>query len=238
MKQFLNLLRLSIINHLFLPEPIWRRPHAYGYEADYITPQAFGRNTFSDRGVGAIVCTALDHFIDDITTFEWLKSQKFDPGCPNMMLGLRCIELAEFKLGNVSKPDASIRPVIGQWEVLYAMYLHNPEWYEQHRDALVVIWPPPEDYLGTRGMLLEVREIAEKRSLTKPLLAAHPEHIQRCFFIARKIFPRSPIAIDYMMDANEKWFDPHSVQRWTRGPNVWLFYEMLTRIHHRLNGWM
>ncbi len=84
---------------------------------------------------------------------------------------------------------------------------------------------------------MKAKKVAKTCGLHAPLLVAHPEHIQRCFFIARKIFGKST-TVWFDANAPTGWFDSKSVQPWTRGPNVWLIYEMLARIHHRLHGWM
>ncbi|MBP5993803.1 MAG: hypothetical protein KA731_02740 [Candidatus Moranbacteria bacterium] len=200
-------------------------------EADFICPQGFGRNMYSDKNVGAIVGTARKNAGNDIAAFEWLQLMGFNPGRPNKMLALYCIRLSK-------KEPSSACPVIGQWEVLYAMWLYEPDWYQKYQDIFIPIWPPRVGYLGTRGMMLVVKDIAGGRNLHAPLLVAHPEHIQRCFFIARKIFGEL-VAADYSDGkTGSDWFDEGSVQRWTRGPNIWIAYEMLVRTHHRLQGWM
>lgn len=224
-------LRQILLNRAFLPQSFEDKDNHHHSEADFICPQAFGRNTYSDKNVGATINTARENNSgSDIATFKWLQLMGFNPGRPNRILAFHCIRFA--------KGGRPVRPVIGQWEVLYAMWLYEPDWYAKHEDIFVSIWPPIQGYLGTRGMMLIVKDITETRGLYAPLLVAHPEHIQRCFFIARKIFSK-PIVIDPRNAyVNPGWFDEGSVQRWTKSPNCWLFYEICTRIHHRLHGWM
>jgi hypothetical protein len=236
-------IRNAMINSWFLPENFYRRTtgHAYPDQAEFICPQAFGRNTYSDEHVGlAIHEMQMDCNHDTIATFKQLKSQGFNPGQPNRILARRCIGLATarrlfvFTLGGIK---ATPLPVIGQWEVLYAMWFYEPDLYAKYQDALIPIWPPLSEYLGTRGMMWAARDIAEAHGLKVPLIVAHPEHVQRCFFIARKIFDVAATDhIDGMV--LEEWFDQHSVQKWTTSPDCWLAYEMLTRIHHRLHSWI
>lgn len=225
-------IRDAMINSLFLPESFYRRKAGFAYrdQAGFISPQAFGRNTYSDEEVGSVIHAMLESIKDPIRRFEWLKERGFEPGTPNRILALRCIRLAK------DAPIRSIvRPIIGQWEVLYAIWSYEPDWYTKHQNILIPIWPPAVGYLGTRGMLLIVKEIADRRGLKTPLITAHPEHIQRCFFIARKIFG---VAATDVRNPSAEWFDPESIQKWTTGPGRWLAYEMLARIHHRLHGWM
>lgn len=226
-------LRHMLFGRMFLPDPSAMDLAAKDSTvqgADFICPQSFGRNMYSDKNVGSIIDTARENSGSDIATFKWLRSMGFNPGRPNEILAIRCTRF--------TKEGFPVRSVIGQWEVLYAMWLFEPDWYQKHQNMLVPIWPPSVGYLGTRGMMLAVKDIAEAHGLCTPLLVAHPEHIQRCFFIARKIFSKS-IAIDSGNTyTGPEWFDENSVQSWTRSPNHWLFYELLTRIHHRLYGWM
>jgi hydroxymethylpyrimidine/phosphomethylpyrimidine kinase len=55
--------------------------------------------------------------------------------------------------------------------------------------------------------------------------------------LASKVFGK-PVVHTNDSEATPAWFDQRSVQYWTRGPKVWLLYEMLARLHHRLHGWM
>lgn len=240
-------IRDVMLHSWFLPESFCRAiGKAYSDQVDFICPQAFGRNTFSNDDVGAIVNTAHKKLCDshDIDTFEWLKSRNFDPGRPNRILALRCIRLAKALKSSIwgtycHRIPPLITPVIGQWEVLCAMWLSEPDWYMEHQEILTPIWPPAQGYLGTRDMLLIVKKLADTCELKTPLLAAHPEHIKRCFFIARKIFGIAAIDIGtWEGNSHEEWFDPGSVQKWTRSPSRWLWYEMLVRIHHRIHGWI
>lgn len=233
-------LRSEIFNRCFLPGHFLSTPSVLTQQTDFITPQAFGRKTFSDEEVGERVGRLYRLHDEDIPTFKWLEEfAKFDPGHPNLLFAERCIELATECSGTCALEGTSdtIRPVIGQWEVLYAMYKLSPRWYEIHKNALVAIWPPQKGYLDTQSMLLHVQKIAMERGLTKPLLIAHPEHIQRCFFLAQKIFGKS-VGRDGTSEISDEWFDPQSVQKWTRGPKRWFLYEMLARLHHRYHGWM
>ncbi len=237
-------IRNDLINSWFLPESFWKTPRAYASEADFICPQAFGRNTYSDKEVGVVVNSIVDANDNVITRFMRLKAQGFDPGHPNNILAQRCFDLGRTvtpkytdRSSDIDHWEVNYRYVIGQWEVLYAMWLIEPNWYAEHQEILSPIWPPIVGYLATHNMLRIAKDIADGRGLNKPLLIAHPEHIQRCFFIARKIFGR-PVAIDVAHTSDSEWFDKASIQKWTRSPSYWLPYEMLARIHHRFHGWM
>ncbi|MBI2439239.1 MAG: hypothetical protein HYV45_01400 [Candidatus Moranbacteria bacterium] len=229
-------IRNDLINSWFLPESFWKTHRAYASEADFICPQAFGRNTYSDKEVGTVVNSIIDLSDNVVDRFVRLGARGFDPGHPNKILALRSIRFAKLIHPFFDNTD-TIRPVIGQWEVLYAMWLYEPDWYAKHQNLLTPIWPPIIDYLTTHGVFRIAKDIADGHGLKKPLLIAHPEHIQRCFFIARKIFGK-PVAIDVAHASDSEWFDKASVQKWTRSPSYWLPYEMLARIHHRFHSWM
>lgn len=235
-------LRDAMVTSWFLPESFYQADRAYPDQADFICPQAFGRNTYSDEKVGKAVSIG-DHNVSVITRFGDLKARGFDPGGPNRLLARRSIQLAKGLNSSIWKTYHHIpvetMPIIGQWEVLYAMWLYEPDWYAKHQDVLIPIWPPITGKWTTHAMMLTAKEIARAHELKTPLLVAHPEHIERCFFITSKIF--SAAATDRgAQDGTtlEKWFDQHSVQKQTRSPGRWLRYEMLARIHHRFHGWM
>ena len=225
----------TLLGGAFLPESIWRANRGCAMDAGFICPQAFGRNTYSDKTVGPIIWDARYQSGSDITTFKWLKSIGFNPGHPNVMLGKRCIELATLTKSYMT----TIRPVIGQWEVMYSMWKENPDWYEKQQANLVAIWPPYQSYLGTRDMLRAIEQVALTRGLKDPLIVAHPEHLPRCFFLARKIFGAQSVAIDGGTIADEEWFDRHSTQWQTRSACAWLLYELfIARPPHLLLRWI
>lgn len=217
-------LRKKLLDTFLLPEPFGLWKAADTQAADFICPQAFGRNTYSDKAVGrvAIMRKCLEN---DIETFELLKTEKFDAGSPNTRLAHLCHNLAFDK------------PIIGQWEVMHELYCSFPEWYKMHQKDLFTIWPPDEGYLATRGLLLKAHAIATEYRWKIPIVVAHPEHIQRCFFLAREIFQTIPAVSTGT--ASSRWFDEGSTQKWTRNERDWLLYELLlARPHHLLKGWM
>lgn len=240
-------IRKELFDSFFLPEPFYGSWHSYPNEGDIISPQAFGRNTYQDKEVGVVIKAIHERCNgDSVAMFQELSIKGFDPGHPNRMLALRCIELAKEPWGAGFDEDGQLiqkctipRTVIGQWEVLYAMWHYEPDWYAKNEKVLIPIWPPLKGYLGTRGMLLIVKNLAEQRHLHTPVLIAHPEHIQRCFFIARKIFGKGQVATDHeMIRYDTRSFDQGSVQKWTQSEGAWLRYEMMARVHHLLHGWM
>ncbi|HLC95584.1 MAG TPA: hypothetical protein VJH89_03805 [Patescibacteria group bacterium] len=214
---------------MFLPTTFqWETINTKKNDADFICPQAFGRNTHKDKNIGEIVGHTQSHFKDDIKTFKWLQNDWFDPGHPNTLLGSRALVLAkEYQ-----------KPIIGQWEVMYCMYHIDPAWYIEHQEHLIVIWPIPDDEgLSSFDVFVRAHNIGIKKRLRKPLLVAHPEHIQRCFFIAQHLFGFVVVDDEYKnITDNTPWFDKKSVQPWTRGPKRWLYYEILARMFYRFFG--
>ncbi len=238
---FMNI-RYFLLNSFLLPGRFEEVCPARDF--DFITPQAFGRNTYPDdsfllrlrnqlravtnrkRIISVYRVGALrDSVGSDMDAFKRLDALDFNPGCPNEILAEICL--------NLTMPKQA--PIIGEWRAMYAIWKSFPMWYCLNQYRLVAIWPPRKGYLATRGMLLEVDRIAKERGLTKPCLVAHPEHMPRAYFLARKIFGK-PVAMMTDVMSNE-WFDRDSVQWCTRGRWRWLAYEMLARAHHRWFGW-
>lgn len=234
--------REYVMDSLFLPDSYGARRRST--EFDYITPQAFGRGSYPEYGCwlrlqrwiqsargGAIspdvgfVRLIRDRAKSDVEAFEELSAKFFDPGIVNC-------ELAEICARPFLRKEA-LPPIIGDWEVMYALWRLYPDWYARYSDFFTVIWPPQEGYFATHGMLLEVKRIADEKGLSEPRIVAHPEHIQRVYFLARKIFGKT-ISTKTL---RQSLFDPKSVQWWTRGRWRWLAYEMLARLHHRIHGW-
>lgn len=216
-------LKSAVFDRLFLPESFINAEKAQTY--NFIVANGFGRNSFTDEEASTIIRRKRDKFGDDITMFEWLQTENFDPGSPNKLLASESLK----------QSGAFSIPVIGQWEIMYELWREYPDRYNRCIDALFTIWPPKEGYLSTRGFMLEAKRVAEVRRLRIPCVTAHPEHIQRCYFLARKIFGS---AISKSLSITSGWFDKQSVQKWTRGKWSWLTYELMVRIHHRLHGWM
>ena len=106
-------IRSYLLNSFLLPRPFDRCSVEDPSRADFICPQALGRNTYSDSAVGAIVNPVRAELCDsdNITTFEWLKLQQFDPGYPNRLLAEYCHSEATVDLRRNPK---DIIPVVGQ----------------------------------------------------------------------------------------------------------------------------
>ena len=255
-------IRTYLINTFFLPIRFEKVPRKRDF--DFITPQAFGRNSYPEEGFhlrwrnktrglqGKLPVEGIKRVVEihsqytsDAEAFKKLKEEGFDPGEPNRILAELCwkailgggISFDEEGL-LVVKQEGKNKPVIGQWEVMYAMWLRNPGAYSQcslSHQALA-IWPSKDGYLGRQGLLLEVKRIVDQRGLSLPCVVAHPEHIQRAYFLARKIFGKPVAKMTEVI--SDLWFDSKSVQLWTRGKWRWLFYEMLTRMHHRYYKWI
>ena len=241
----LDLIRHYLLNVAFLPMPLALAETSK--EFDFVTPQAFGRNRFPDDSFSLRIrnwCRQLcgkpriltssdvrkirDECENDIEAFKQLRELGFDPGIPNR-------NLAMYYLQNFLGGIQGV-PFIGSWEVGFALWERLPCWYALHLSEVVLIWPPRSGYAGTLGMLLEVREIAEKQGLSKPCILAHPGHTPRAYFLARKIFGLS--AVSFVPESDNWYYDKQSVQWWTRGKWRWTGYELLARLHHWWNGWM
>ncbi|EKE25233.1 MAG: hypothetical protein ACD_5C00243G0001, partial [uncultured bacterium] len=140
-------------------------------ESDFICPQAFGRNTWTDEEMPAAMKYLRIEIENDLTghqdeAFAYLQSTNFDPGSVNVSLAKECIAIAEKLMARNKKPW-----IIGQWEVIFALATlkETMEWYQKYKSFTISIWPPSSgDYLQTRGLLMEARALAVMRGLKKP----------------------------------------------------------------------
>ena len=165
-----------------------------------------------------------------VDTFEMFEEYGFDPGLPNKMLADLCFQRFE-------KTDT---PLVLQWEIAYTLWSRHGDWYRERWNRLIVIWPEEERYLSTRHFFLIAKGMARLQGWYNPLIIAHPEHVQRAYFVARRVYSdnEKEIVRAMALSSPRKWFDKWSVQWWTRGPMRWLAYEMLVRIHHWHKGWL
>ncbi|NTW15432.1 MAG: hypothetical protein HGA38_03605 [Candidatus Moranbacteria bacterium] len=217
-----------LLDRSLLPEPYSTAQKAETY--DCVIPQAYGRNTFENR-VLPMIRKRRDDFGSDIAMFRWLHDQGFDSGEPNRFISESCYQAVELLGRHV--------PVIGQWEVMFALWKAYPQWYESNTNTLVAIWPAECGRQNTYELLLEAMEVCKTRNVSVPLIPAAPQHTPRTFFLAKKIFGTSPAVVKRYPDEDPNhWYDPKSVQWQTRSERLWLLYESLSRIHHHLFGWL
>lgn len=218
--------RSDLIDRAFLPRRFSSESPLTQETCDFLLAEGFGRNSFSNRKLPSHVRRLRDRSQSDQEAFEVLSMKCFDPGRPNRLLAEMCTE----------RIDALNIPGIVQCEVAYAIWEKSPQWYAGHASSLTVVWPPSKGYHGTLGLYREAKKIAESKGLYVPLLIAHPEHIQRCYFLAKELFVLASTAPGHPSLA---WFDPKSRQWQTKGVLFWLFYEIcLARPVSRIFGWM
>jgi hypothetical protein len=173
-------LRTYLIDRAFLPRPFSSEKPLTHNACDFLLVEGFGRNTFANRKLPKLVRLVRDRSRSDQEAFEVLSMKGFDPGKPNRLLAKMCVE----------QMDTLHLPAIIQWEVAYALWEneHGSRWYRQHVGALTTVWPPEKGYPGTKGLYRQAKETASSQQRHVPLLIAHPEHVQRCYFLAKNLF--------------------------------------------------
>jgi len=217
-----------LLDRFLLPEPYSTAKKAETY--DCIVPQAYGRNTFRDRDL-PIIRKRRDELESDVAMFRRLQEQAFDPGQPNRFIAEFCYQAAEL--------SDRLVPILGQWEVMFALWKSHTDWYISNADMLVVLWPAKQGGQKTYGLFREAKAVCGERGMSMPLIPAAPQHTPRTFFLAKKVFGTAPAVVERYPDENpDHWYDPNSVQWWTRSEKLWLLYEPLSRVHHRLFGWL
>ncbi|HXV26409.1 MAG TPA: hypothetical protein VD862_00035 [Candidatus Paceibacterota bacterium] len=201
-------------------------------DADCVYAQAFGRNSLSDDELGATLYrlrTEVD--MDDWQAFTLLAYRGFDPGKSNRAIARYCKRaVRERRIA-----------LIGQWEVMYAIWDEDPAWYYDHRELLDIVWPPREGYFATRHVKLLSRECMHKRGCSRPLEVAHPAMVTRAVSViwALGVTPIVEPVKPFRFHRHELWvWDGDSVQGWTRRFRSWVIRELAGRAHHLLVGWL
>lgn len=200
-------------------------------QAGVIIAQAFGRNTYIDERLFE-VRRIFDEAGSDFAAISKLRDVmfypgeiRFDPGIPNKMLAKECQEL-------VDKYNLS---AIVQWEIATAFDL---KWYAEHRDKIFCLWPSTDQnvYFSTHLVKKQAVEKMIQMGWTNPMEVAHKRQIARAYLIVKKLLKEHKVRSSGVIVVDQKtdFFDPNSVQLWTKNKWLWLAREGLTRIHHLL----
>jgi hypothetical protein len=137
-----------------------------------------------------------------------------------------------------------IRASIDQQESQPEIYCLQAEVH----DALQKILPECDDRflsigsadkrITTKKVLDEVaKKIAELKRDSDRLsihLFGHPDHLPRVMLLARKVFEGANIVSANCEDVP---YDSKSIQWWTRNKESFIFFELLSHIHHLLHGY-
>lgn len=211
----------------FLKPDILARPRGNTIDAKIICPQAFGRNTWTNKEAAGRLQDLNLKEIDDIARFNFLEKAGFDPGSVNRNLAEQCFQLST--AGNPSR----FRPIVGQWEVLYAVWKSYPDWYECNNSFHQALWPPTDrmhPYLSTRELLQGVDTVLHYWP-EKIAIVAQSIHLGRCVRLADKIFGKRQIIVP---QPGTPLYDSRSVQPWTRNQRSFLAWERGMRLFEEL----
>lgn len=187
---------------------------------DSLFVQAFGRDSIPDREL-PFVRQLRDRNDSDNDVFLQLSQNQFKPGPSNDALAENTKQLV----------DNDYVEVMLQWEVAYALWRNNPEWYQEYQAALHVLWPRADlASYRTYHVKEDSMEIFQQRQLIGTYELAHPAMYARAVPIIRKLGQRA-MAVQPMPEIP---FDPHSTQAQVRSRLQWIPREFLTRGHHVL----
>ena len=189
---------------------------------DAVYVQAFGRDSLRDPDLPR-VRQLRDGTSSDVDAFLKLRDDRFEPGPSNQALAENTKRLVD---------DDSVEVAL-QWEVAYALWQRNPEWYGEYQAALHVLWPRPDlSSYRTYHVKEDSIRISDDRQLIGAYELAHPAMYARAVPIIRKLGQKA-VAVQPMPEIP---FDPHSTQIQVRSRAQWIPREFLTRWHHLLTG--
>lgn len=204
-------------------------------EADCIFIQAFGRNSIPDAELGEVIWKILSKGFSLTGIFTLLSRNGFESGEPNKVLARKTLALAK-KYGV---------PIIGQWEVIYAIWQLDRRWFFDHREEIDCLWPPRCGYYSTWEVKLASKEKMKARGKKRPIEVCHPAMTARVIPILWKI--KIGVVVEGVYPWNfyrhPLWvWDKDSVQPWVRAfiklqdPRTWwLARESYGRfVHHPL----
>ncbi|MBI3952790.1 MAG: hypothetical protein HY336_02440 [Candidatus Doudnabacteria bacterium] len=205
-------------------------------EADCVCAQSFGRRNFEDSELPWIhrLRRSLG---DDKKTLEWLESYGFDPGPANLELARITINLA-CSLGS----NGDILPIFTQWEIAFALYSIDRDWFEYNLENIVVLWPPLTLPYWTHNLLKDFRKSARKKGLRKPLLLASDLMLARVIPIAWRlginlIIPSKRLGLGKKQSLDRLSIQPHTQRLiWWNPWRCWIFRESFGRCYHIRRG--
>lgn len=203
----------------------WQLSYPDSKRQPIITPdalfvQAFGRDSLRDREL-PLLRQLSDETESDRDVFMKLAEDQFEPGPSNDALAENTRRLV-----TSDHVEAAL-----QWEVAYALWRSDPEWYTEYEAALHVLWPRPDlRSYRTYQVKEDSVKISDQRQLIGLYELAHPAMYARAVPIIRKL-GHHVTAVQPMPAIP---FDPHSTQAQVRDPAQWILRELPTRIHHLL----
>lgn len=89
------------------------------------------------------------------------------------------------------------------------------------------------EYLDTREVLIQAKEICQSKIWSRALIVAHPDHMWRVARTAEKLG-----FIVVIADTGSIPYDKDSTQWWTKGRGHFLPYDLMVRVFYLLKGWI
>lgn len=181
---------------------------------------SFGRNTFPDKHLGRDLKACFRRYglrrsIISIPRFFALKKSGFDPGKANRAIAWRVRQYAE-----------EMRVVLGQWEVMFALWEKDPMWYDERDEHFFVIWPDENQArLDTDQALRNMFRDRPKHE--NFLLIAHQELWPCCIQTAEQMLEPDSV---HIAQIGKIPYEPRSIQKWARTPQSFAAYEKKQQI--------
>ena len=193
---------------------------------DCIFVQAFGRGTWSDEELFQELMKVRSRANMNVyDTFMILRDEvRFQPGLSNVALAQYVIWISRLY------PNAAY---MIQWEVAYAIFEEDPDWFVDNMDMIDCIFPAREDYFATYHVKEISRQLMIKRGGKLPLEIAHPAMIARATMTIWKTGVYAVVMPDeaWNIQGDPLWvWDSQSQQPWTRSFRAWLPREFLGRM--------
>jgi hypothetical protein len=201
---------------------------------DCIFVQAFGRGTWNDKEMfGKLMKIRRAAGMSVYQTFMILRDEvHFQPGLSNIAIANFVMALSRLF------PKAAL---MVQWEVAYAMFELDPDWYLEKMSLIDCLFPAREDYFATYHVKLMSKACMRARGCVLPLEVAHPAMISRALMTVWKtgVFA-VVIPTDFGgYDLNTLWvWDPNSQQPWTRSFGAWWKRDLIGRMAHVVTHFM
>lgn len=196
-----------------------RLTHESVGSSQWVLVQAFGRSSYSDKGLVSHLSELFANVRPTVFRFSRLYNAGFNPGLANLKLAEHCDWLWGIN------PDLVLEL---QWEVAYCLWLRDKTRFVRKQKQVNAIWPGGS-YFATYHVAelaahdIRLRGLDPRRGID----LAHPDMVVRALPIAwRQGLDPLPWVTDV------PFAGPDSIQPWTRAARPWFVRETLTRVHH------
>ena len=226
-------LQIWLIRLMYMPIPGLARclirffptgPEVTG-QLDWLAVQAIGRNSYPDDGLATRLNGLREQSDDDLSLFQALEADGFNPGITNRELASFC------QAARYINSDIVLEL---QWEVAFALWQDLPSTYRANAERVTVAWPSGT-YFNTRMVkTIAVTDLKRRGlALNRGGEVSWINHVVRGQMILWRL-GASPTMLPVVCALPGE----RSVQWWTRGSLRWWLQEARVRPHHVLHRWV